>query len=146
MKVILLQDVAKIGRRFEIVEVPNGYALNKLFPQKLAQEATPANLKRVEAQTAKAAATKAGTESQFSEALEKLSGVILEVSAPANDKGHLFEALKPAAIVAAVAEHGVTITEGEVAIERPIKEVGEHTVAVKEGGTTGSITVSVKAA
>ena len=48
MKVILLKDVAKIGRRFEIKEVPDGYALNKLIPKNMAQFATPENIKRIE--------------------------------------------------------------------------------------------------
>ena len=145
MKVILLQDVAKIGRRSEIVEVPNGYALNKLFPQKLAEEATPANIKRVVAQAAKIAESKAGAESQVSAALSELANTTVEVMASANEQGHLFESLKPSAIVAAVAKHGVTITEAEITIVKPIKEIGVHTVSLVEGDVTGEIKVEVKA-
>lgn len=144
MKVILLQDVAKIGRRSEVVEVPNGYALNKLFPQKLAEEATPANIKRVAAQAAKIAESKAGAESQVSAALSELANTTVEVAASANEQGHLFESLKPSAIVAAVAKHGVAITEAEVIIAKPIKEIGIHTVSLVEGDVTGEIKVEVK--
>ena len=56
MKVILLQDVAKIGKRFETVDVPDGYALNMLIPKRMAEPATPENLKRVDARRTKAAA------------------------------------------------------------------------------------------
>ena len=48
MKVILLRW-AKIGRRYTVVEVPDGYALNKLIPKKkMAEQASPANLKKIE--------------------------------------------------------------------------------------------------
>jgi ribosomal protein L9 len=47
MKVILLRDVAKIGKRFAIVDVPDGYALNKLIPSKDAEPATTNNIKRI---------------------------------------------------------------------------------------------------
>ena len=144
MKVILLQDVAKIGRRSEVVDVPNGYALNKLFPQKLAEEASPANMKRIATQAEKVAATKAGAETQVSEALEKLKNVTLEITVSTNEQGHLFEALKPVAIVEAAKAQDVTLTESEVVISEPIKEVGEHTVGIKEGGVTGEIKVVVK--
>ena len=61
MKVILLRDVAKIGRRFEIVEVPDGYALNKLIPKKDAEAATPANVKRIQQNKDRTNANKAET-------------------------------------------------------------------------------------
>ena len=59
MKVILLQDVAKIGRRFDIVEVPSGYGMNKLIPQGMAKPATPENVKAINAQSAKTEADRA---------------------------------------------------------------------------------------
>ena len=47
MKVILLKDVAKIGRRHEVAEVPDGYALNMLIPKGLAKAGTPENIKKL---------------------------------------------------------------------------------------------------
>ncbi len=52
MQVILLQDVAKIGRRFDVVNVADGYGLNKLIPQGMAKPATPENIKKIKAQSA----------------------------------------------------------------------------------------------
>ena len=60
MKVILLRDVAKIGKRYEIVEVPDGFALNKLIPKKDAEAATPVNVKRVLNMRHKSSSDKAG--------------------------------------------------------------------------------------
>ena len=71
MKVILLQDVAKLGHRFEIVDVPHGHALNKLIPQGLAQEATKQNVQRVKARAERAAADRAATGEAFAAALEE---------------------------------------------------------------------------
>lgn len=145
MKVILLQDVAKIGRRSEVVDVPNGYALNKLLPHKLAEAATPENLKRAKAQAAKTAAAKADTAVQFGEAIASLKDTRIEIKAQANEKGHLFEAIKPAAIVAAAAKVGATLTENEILITAPLKELGEHTILLKEGPTQSEVTVMIAA-
>ena len=78
MKVILLQDVAKIGRRFEIVEVPNGLAQNKLIPQKLATEATDGNVKRVMARNEKLQAQSAADEEGFANAIEAASAIVID--------------------------------------------------------------------
>ena len=50
MKVILLQDVPKVGKKDQVIEAKEGYARNFLFPKKLAVEATPANMKELQRQ------------------------------------------------------------------------------------------------
>ena len=93
MKIILLQDVAKIGRRHEVVQVPDGYALNQLIPRKMAQPATADNLKRIQKmQHDKAVSAQAGADN-FMSAVQVLQATKLQVKAQANEQGHLFKAV-----------------------------------------------------
>jgi peptidylprolyl isomerase len=65
MKVILLQDVAKIGKRFEVANVPDGYALNQLIPKRMAEPATPANMKKIERRQAERTASAEASTARF---------------------------------------------------------------------------------
>ena len=145
MKVILLQDVANIGKRFDVAEVPDGHAMNKLIPQGMAQVATPENLKRVEARAAKATADQASDDAQFEAALAALKDQTLTITVEANDQGGLFEALKAEAIVAAAAEVGATLATEQVVLDEPVKEIGDQSVTVRAGERTGSVALNVVA-
>jgi large subunit ribosomal protein L9 len=130
MKVILLRDVARIGRRNQLIEVPDGYAQNKLIPQKLAMPATPANLKRLQANESGAAAAKDAKEEAFLKAVAKLKETILSISIEANKEGHLFKAIHEVDIVAAAKQLGVSIEVGNVLITSSIKSLGEHEITL----------------
>ena len=143
MKVILLQDVAKIGKRFETVDVPDGYALNMLIPKRMAEPATPENLKRVDARRTKAAAAAGATMEEYQTAVTALGVEPLTITAELNEQGHMFEALKPATIVAAAKERGLTLTEAMVVIPETIKEAGEHTVTLEYGGESAEVPVTI---
>ena len=146
MQVILLQDVAKLGRRHEIVEVPHGHGLNRLIPQGFAVEATPENVKRVKAQASKVEADHAAADETFAAALSALEGKTLTIAAPANEQGHLFEAVKPERVVEAAAAAGATVTPAQIHIGTPLKSVGTHTVALISGEQRGDVMVEVTAA
>lgn len=146
MQVILTQDVAKLGRRYDLVEVPNGRALNMLIPKGLAMAATPENKKRLATQTDKVSAERGAAAEAFAAAAAKLDGNTVTVTATANPKGHLFEALKEEAIVAALAAEGVVVTPNQVIIAEPIKEVGEVEVQLSDGASNISLQLNVVAA
>lgn len=130
MKVILLQDVAKIGRRFNVVSVPDGYATNQLIPKKLAVPATPENLKRTLHHNATVAASKEAGETRFAAAVVALADVPITVPAEANEQNHLFQAVHQTDIVAAAVAAGVDIDVQMVKIETPIKSLGKHNVTL----------------
>lgn len=146
MKVILLQDVAKLGRRYDVVEVANGRALNMLIPQGMAEAATDANLKKIKAAADKVQAERKEADEAFAKALEVLEGESVSVKVKANEKGHLFEALKEASVAEVLAGKGVTVEETQVLIAEPIKEVGEYEIALSNGGERHSVTLVVEAA
>jgi len=144
MKVILLQDVAKIGRRFQVVSVPDGYAMNKLIPKRLAEPASPENIKRIEARAQVQAASEAGTLSAFADACAALKEKTIMVSVDANAEGKMFQALKAQIIVEAVkAEVGVDINSAWVQMPVAIKTTGEHVVLLTHGDAQGEFTINV---
>jgi large subunit ribosomal protein L9 len=145
MKVILLRDVARLGKRFAVVEVPDGFALNKLIPQGMAQPATPENLKRVLARNKEVAAHQAADETSLREAVRQLGEMRATVTVEANAQGHLFKAVKVGDIIAAARALGVTLPESAIEIGTPIKSVGEHDVQIKQGAVKGVITITVVA-
>ncbi len=145
MKVILLQDVAKIGRRSEIVNVPDGYAMNQLIPMKMAQPATPANVKRVEKMNADKEASADASSESFKAAVAAIEATPVSVSAEANEQGHLFKAVSADEVVTAAKGVGAVLTEDMVSFATPIKELGEHKVDLKQGDDTATITITVNA-
>ena len=143
MKVILEQDVAKIGKRGSIVEVPNGYALNQLIPKGMAKPATDSNKKAAEQKAATAAAHNEADAAQFAAAAAALKEATLTVMVDANDEGGLFKAVSPEVIAEAAAAAGVTIAASQVVVGEPIKHVGAHEVALVRGNEHAHFTVTV---
>jgi len=131
MKVILLRDVAKIGRRYEVVDVPNGFALNKLIPQKMAEVATPAGLKKVALLKQKTLDQKDEQLKELEEIKEKLSGKKVSIKAEANEKGHLFKGVSAKDICENAKVLGISLLEENIVIKEPIKTLGEHKVYFK---------------
>jgi len=145
MKVILSQDVAKLGRRYDVVTVPDGRAMNMLIPKGLATAATPANLKRIAAQHEKVATERAADETAFAAAVEKLDGESVTVTVDANKKGHLFEALKEDWVAEALSQKGIEVAASQVIIAEPIKALGDHEVSLSNGAAMISLKLTVVA-
>lgn len=145
MKVILKQDVAKIGRRLDIVNVPDGYALNKLIPQGMGEPATPAAINRIRQQKDSKAVSDAVEAGQFKATVETLSDATVTVTVDANEQGHLFKAVSVDDIVTAAAKANITIAPAWIKIAVPIKEVGEHAVVLRHDGEHAEITVTITA-
>lgn len=143
MKIILLQDVAKIGKRSQIVEVPDGYALNQLIPKKMAEPATAANLKRVEKLQTDLAKAESADKDRYDAIASKLHGVTIAVPADVNEQGHLFKAVSPQDVVEAAKTQGHEIDEGLVSIQKPIKEAGAHIIQLIRGTDSTDVTIEV---
>ncbi len=134
MKVILLKDVKKIGKKYDIKEVADGFAINKLIPGKFAMPATQANLNLIESKKKEIAAEVAKTEAEVNKMLEQVKNIGITVKGKVNDKGLLFAGLHAAEIVAAVkAQTGVVLPAEQVLLDKPIKEVGDHSIKIKYG-------------
>lgn len=143
MKVILLQDVAKIGKRFTVTNVPDGYAINQLIPKKLALPATPENLKRTLRHNQAIAASKEADVTRLDTAVSALAGKSIIVTAEANQQGHLFQAIHEADIVAAATASGIVIDVQMLRISNPIKALGDHEVYLVGNKKEHPVTVTV---
>ena len=143
MKVILLQDVAKIGRRYEEVSVPDGYALNMLIPKGMAEVATSLNRKKVAAHRGVQAASLSASEDSLMEAVEKIKENALSVEVEANDKDHFFQSLKIESIVDAAARDGILLKAEQIVISDPIKSLGEHPIILKAGSKSVEVKINV---
>ena len=144
MKVILLKDVAKIGRRSDVVSVPDGFALNKLIPKNLAQAATPENLKRLQNLSQKVEHDRSMHEADFRELLTVLKETKIEIAVEANAEGKMFQALKPEVILEAVhVQTGKTLGSEQMILKTPIKTIGEHTIELQSGSVHGALQLEV---
>lgn len=130
MELLLSQDVEKLGRMGDIVNVAAGHARNYLLPQRLAVEVTPANIKQIEVVREKAE-REYQTEKAEAEALaEKLSQSSFTIVAKASEEGHLYGSVSAAMIAEAMQKEGFQIDAKLVQLEEPIKQVDVYEVAV----------------
>jgi len=144
MKIILMDDVPTLGRRGEVRDVSDGYGRNFLLPQKLALHATPANLKNLEQikarQDSRAAKLKADAQGQ-AQAIEALH---FSQRRQASDEGRLFGSVGRADLASFLAQHGIEIERRRIALDEPIKSLGEFTVPVRlHADVTAQLKVSV---
>jgi large subunit ribosomal protein L9 len=146
MKVILLKNVSKLGQKYDIKTVSDGYALNLLIPQGTAIAATPDALKRLEKDKAKMDTERKVHEDLLVKNLKDLDGITLTIKDKANDKGHLFAGLHREEIASELTKQTkLQIDPSFIALEHPIKEVGEHKIDVKVAGKSAQFKLVVEA-
>ncbi|MCR4688045.1 MAG: 50S ribosomal protein L9 [Saccharofermentans sp.] len=131
MKVILLQDVKKLGKTNDVVDVSDGYARNFLMKKGLAKEMTSANLNDVKLQqgAAKEHARRALEEAKKNK--EILNGKTFNVIAKGGRDGKLYGAVTSADIAEALKKEGFAVDKKKVVIPSPIKNVGVFGVRIK---------------
>ena len=131
MKVILIEDVEKLGAMGNIIEVNGGYARNFLFPRKLAKPATDSTLKIVE-EVKKRKLAKLVKEKRSAEELkEKLSMVSCTIPVEAGEDDKLFGSVTAQDIAHAFELEGFSIEKKQIVLEEPIKSLGVYNVSVK---------------
>ncbi len=137
MKVILIKDVARIGRKGDVKDVPDGHAINFLIPRKLAIIATPEGMKRLSAHVSKVEEKKEMNHKLFAETLHILEATPVVYSVTANEKGHLFKGINAHDVAKHLQEMGQSIDEATIKLEHPIKEVGVHEIPLCFDGKKG---------
>ncbi|HCC60011.1 MAG: 50S ribosomal protein L9 [Candidatus Staskawiczbacteria bacterium RIFOXYC1_FULL_37_43] len=130
MKVILLQDVEKLGKKYDLKEVKDGYARNFLLPGKLARPATKEALKWLENQ--KELIEKEAEEDlkKSQELASKLDGLELSIAIKIGEEGQLFESITSQKILEKLKEMGFEVKKSQISLEKPIKELGEFPVKI----------------
>ena len=132
MKVILLDDVTKVGRRGEVRDVSDGYARNYLIPRGLAAAATGGGMRHAER-------LRSGHEERRRKALaeaqalaESLTAQPLRVRAKAGGDGRLFGSITAADVAKELSVRaGGTFDRRHVHLDEPIRSVGSHPVSIR---------------
>lgn len=146
MKVVLLKDVPKVGRKYEIRDVSDGYGRNFLLRNNLAEIATAKSEKMVEELRTKAAAARQAEEAGVQAELEKLSKVELKLKGKANAEGHLFAGIKAEDLSQAIKEQaGLSISAEYINIDKPIKTAGQYDIEAAVGGKKAKFKLLVEA-
>ncbi len=144
MKVIFKKDVGGVGQRGTVKEVSDGYALNFLIPQGLAEQAT-ADKVAAHAKSQKALeAENAAREKEWAESAARMQGAKFQIHAKANNQGHLYKQLSADDIAAEIKKvFGVSVPHSLILIGSQIKAAGEHDISVKLGKSAAKMTLVV---
>ena len=131
MEVILIQDVANLGYKNDIVKVKDGYGRNYLIPNRLAVIANNSNRKQL-AENLKQQAHKIAQLLADAQALaEKLANTVITVAVKANEDGKIFGTVTTAQVAEALAAQGIEIDKKVITIDEAVKVLGEATAIAK---------------
>ncbi len=130
MQVILLQRVPKLGQMGEVVNVKDGYGRNYLLPQGKALRANDGNIKSFEAKKAQLEAVNLETKSEAEAIGAQLDGQTFVVIRSASDAGALYGSVTTRDAADAATSAGFTVNRAQVVLDRPIKDLGMHTISV----------------
>ncbi|HTO11874.1 MAG TPA: 50S ribosomal protein L9 [Candidatus Binatia bacterium] len=131
MKVILLDDVAKVGRRGEVRDVSDGYARNFLIPKKLALSASAGNMKNLEHIKLQAHAKADRVKSDAEALRQRIESLTLEERRKASEEGKLFGSVTSQDIAEFLDRHGIKVERRRIHLDEPIKTLGESNVAIR---------------
>ena len=145
MKIILLKDVKGVGKKYDIKNAKDGYALNLLIPQGLAVHATDKNLKEVDIKKRTDLEHSKIQEDLLIMNLKELDGIKIEMSGKANEKGHLFAGIHKEQIIPEIKKQTrIDMLAEFLILEKPIKEIGEHEISAKVADKTVKFKLVVK--
>ncbi len=130
MKIILLQDVENLGKKYEVKNVKAGYARNFLIPKGLVKPATKEVLKWLETQ--KEIETKLAEEElkKVQNFVSEVDGLEITISVKVGEEGQLFESITPQKIAEKLKTDGFEIKKNQILLADPIKELGEFPIKI----------------
>ncbi|MFV0507572.1 MAG: 50S ribosomal protein L9 [Bacteroidales bacterium] len=131
MEIILLQDIARLGSKDDVITVKDGYARNCLIPQKKAIIANKSTLKALEENKRQRAFKEAKLKDEALVIAEKLKDKNITIGAKTSSTGKIFGSINEVIISEKISESGIEINRKQVIIPETIKEIGAHTVKVK---------------
>ena len=131
MKILLCEDITKLGWLGDVVEVNAGYARNYLLPQGLAKMATDASVRAIAEEKAKRAEQRINDSKRLENAAKAVEGAEAVVAAKANEQGHLFGSVAERQIASNLRAQGFEVADDIVQLPEHIKEVGTHAVTLK---------------
>lgn len=143
MKVILLKDIPRIGKKNEVKDVSDGFAQNALLPKRLAQIATPAALQSLKESQERALRVETEEFETIKRAIEELQNHKILVELPANAQGHLFSKFKVEQLKKVFKEKNIFF-DIKYIVPFEFKEVGVFSIKVKSQKVHGEFIIEIK--
>ena len=147
MKVILLRDIAGVGRRGDLKNVADGHALNFLLPRKFAIEATATAIKEREKMQVRTVHAKEETNKHSESIKTALNGKTISIKKRADEKGSLYASISAKDVVKALRDlksaELKTIKENMIVLPRHIKTLGIHDISISIGGKSLQVNLEV---
>jgi large subunit ribosomal protein L9 len=147
-ELILTESVPGLGAEADVVKVRRGYARNYLLPRKMAYEVTPAALRKLNALKQKRAEREARELNDAQELARRIGKTKFVFALETGESGKAFGSVTAQDIVNRLKnEVGLEIDRHKIALERPVKDTGEHEVAIKlHHDVTAQLVFQVKSA
>jgi large subunit ribosomal protein L9 len=139
MRVILLEDIERVGKQGEVLNVRDGYARNYLLPRRRAITATEEQIKRVEEAIKRLGDRKAQAAKRLADKAALLEQLSLKAELRVGAEGKAFGAITNIEVAELLARANFTVDKHDVLLDEPIKEPGVHDVAVRIGPETKAI-------
>lgn len=148
MKIILMQDVKKLGKKGEIIEINDGYARNYILPQKLGVEANNRNLNDLKLQKMKEEKDAQKLLDEAKDLAEKIGAQIVTVKIKAGEGGKVFGSVSAREIAGAMKKQcGLEIDKKKIQLQEPIRSFGFHEVGIRlHPQVTGTLRIKVEEA
>ena len=131
MRIILYQDVDKLGKSSDIVEVKSGYARNYLIPRGFALEATPSNIKRLEEETHQKELKKNRDLKKSKKLAEKLKKLSITIPMQVGEDDRVFGSVTSQEIAEQLVAKGYDVDKKQIHLEEPIKALGIYDIPIK---------------
>lgn len=131
MRVILQEDVKKLGRSGDLVSVSDGYARNYLIPRKLAIRATTRNIKELEHIKRVAEQRKTKRLKHSAELRTQLTDLSVTVTKPVGEKEKLYGSVTPRDVEQALKDEGITVDKKRIRLDDTIRSLGVYTVHIR---------------
>ncbi len=145
MKVIFLKDVARVGKRNDIKEISDGYAVNFLFPMGLAVPATDRAVAELKRHNNEIKVEREVQDDLLLKNLAEIKDKVITIKGKANEKGSLFSAIHKSDIIEAMhKEHHADIAEEFLVLDKPIKQTGVFEITVAVGQKKSSFKLVVE--
>jgi len=130
VELLLIQSIDHLGSQGDVVEVRPGYANNFLIPQGMATLASDHHKRMVEKHRARLEEIQKARLADFRKVATEIGRQSVTIEANANDEGHLYGSVGAEEIVAVLKQHNFTVTNDQVRLQGPLKELGLYTVKI----------------
>jgi len=145
LKVILLRDVPRLGKKGDIKEVADGYARNYLIPRGFAKELDEGALKSIENEMRMKIEKEERIRKKSESILKELKKRAHKITVKAGGSGKLFGSLTGNVIAEKLSElTGIDVDKRWIKLEKPLKELGRYKIEMKlPGGVKGTVEIEL---